>query len=139
MTDDVGDRPSTDEATAPTVLSKPSRTVDDTDDSEPVRRTIDDTGDDAAAPPPPADPGLALTAVAESSPPAARRNIADLPTTSRELYAIEAEHARGGLGVILRAEDLRLERTVAIKELANNASDRAGTRFLREFSVRARG
>src|SRR5262245_50026479 len=54
-----------------------------------------------------------------------------------ERYEQVAEHARGGLGRIVRAVDKRLNRTVAVKELLrHDASDEA--RFLREAMITAR-
>ena len=47
--------------------------------------------------------------------------------TQADRYDVEGEHARGGLGVILRARDLRLERTVAIKELGDAHATRAAS------------
>ena len=52
-------------------------------------------------------------------------------------YSIGAEVARGAMGSIRRAEDLRLGRTVALKELLGDAPDRAA-RFEREALVTAR-
>src|SRR5690348_14661494 len=52
-------------------------------------------------------------------------------------YEVGGEVARGGLGRILRARDVRLDRPVAIKELLRSAEqDRA--RFAREALVTAR-
>src|SRR5258705_7936084 len=62
----------------------------------------------------------------------------DLPTTSRDRYTIAGEHARGGLGVILRARDEHLGRTVAIKELGAASDERQSTRFVREALITAR-
>ena len=67
-----------------------------------------------------------------------KKRLDDLPTMSRERYDIAGEHARGGLGVILRAHDQHLERTVAIKEIGANADERASTRFVREALITAR-
>ena len=47
-----------------------------------------------------------------------------------------SEHARGGLGRILRARDLRTGRLVAIKEMLDGTPD-AATRFEREALVTA--
>ncbi|HEX2568890.1 MAG TPA: protein kinase [Polyangia bacterium] len=52
-------------------------------------------------------------------------------------YSIEGEHARGGLGRILKARDHRLDRPVAIKELLDNDKEAMG-RFVREAMVSAR-
>ena len=52
-------------------------------------------------------------------------------------YAISGEHARGGIGRILRAHDRKLERDVALKELIN-PSERARARFDREVRITAR-
>ncbi|HEX9185743.1 MAG TPA: serine/threonine-protein kinase, partial [Vicinamibacteria bacterium] len=60
-----------------------------------------------------------------------------LPVVSREHYAVAGEHARGGMGRILRALDRRLGRVVAVKELREDAAD-GGPRFVREALVTAR-
>jgi WD40 repeat protein len=52
-------------------------------------------------------------------------------------YTIEGEHARGGIGRILRAEDRRLQRPVALKELLEG-DDLAARRFWREAVLTAR-
>jgi eukaryotic-like serine/threonine-protein kinase len=52
-------------------------------------------------------------------------------------YVVEGEHARGGIGRILRARDSVLGRVVAVKELLN-ASDQAEARFVREARLTAR-
>jgi tetratricopeptide (TPR) repeat protein len=62
---------------------------------------------------------------------------ARLPVVGREHYAVEGEFARGGMGRILSARDLRLGRTVALKELQAAASPNA-RRFVREALVTAR-
>ena len=61
----------------------------------------------------------------------------ELTTVPAENYLIVNEHARGGIGRVLRAEDRRLGRTVAVKELLR---DEVSTeqRFLREARVTAR-
>ncbi|HEX2574543.1 MAG TPA: protein kinase [Polyangia bacterium] len=60
-----------------------------------------------------------------------------LPFIDQGRYIVEGEHARGGLGRILKAHDPRLERTVAIKELLQIDKD-AAARFVREARVTAR-
>ena len=71
------------------------------------------------------------------------------PSTSPELvgltqalggqYRIEQEIGRGGMGVVVRARDLRLDRTVAIKTLPAHLAADAGIRerFLREARTAA--
>lgn len=56
---------------------------------------------------------------------------------ARGRYEVFGEHARGGLGRILDAEDLHLERGVAIKELLTDAPV-ARERFDREVRLTAR-
>ncbi len=55
-------------------------------------------------------------------------------------YAIEGELARGGMGIIYRAQDLRLFRTVAIKVLRPDLADSPALvqRFLMEAHITAR-
>jgi len=60
-----------------------------------------------------------------------------LPQVSDQLYQTGTEIARGGMGRIVAAEDLRLGRKVALKELIDPASDQA-TRFQREALITAR-
>jgi hypothetical protein len=61
----------------------------------------------------------------------------ELPTVDRGCYAVADIHARGGMGRILAARDLRLDRGVAIKELIE-ASPAQEARFIREALVTAR-
>ena len=85
---------------------------------------VEDTceADDSRSPPPRAD----------KTP-----SIPDLPVVERDRYTFEAEHARGGLGRIIEARDLRLDRTVAVKELLKSGDD-AEARFIREALITAR-
>ncbi len=95
-----------------------------------------------APPPPPADrtetlapresSSRVIAPVADASP-APQAAVLDDP----ERYEQVAEHARGGLGRVVRAVDKRLGRTVAVKELLKkNASNEA--RFMREAMITAR-
>ena len=61
----------------------------------------------------------------------------DFPVVQRRNYAVGDEFARGGLGRILEAQDLRLDRTVALKELLSE-DPRAQARFIREARITAR-
>lgn len=61
----------------------------------------------------------------------------ELPADSPDRYELDAEHARGGLGRVLKARDGRLGRTVAIKELLRT-SEVAESRFIREALITAR-
>lgn len=54
-------------------------------------------------------------------------------------YDVEAEHARGGTGVILRARDVHLEWPIAIKELGDTTNPRAVDRFGRGSCTKRRG
>ena len=61
----------------------------------------------------------------------------DLAADDPERYEQVSEHARGGLGRVVRAVDRRLGRTVAVKELLRH--DPANeARFLREAMITAR-
>jgi eukaryotic-like serine/threonine-protein kinase len=60
-----------------------------------------------------------------------------LPTVDASVYELSGEHARGGLGRILRARDRRLGRPVAVKELLRD-SESAAARFVREAEITAR-
>ncbi|MCE9575271.1 MAG: protein kinase [Deltaproteobacteria bacterium] len=64
------------------------------------------------------------------------RTADELPTVSRGHYEVLSEHARGGLGRILRARDLRTGRLVAIKEMLAGTPG-ATARFVREALVTA--
>jgi serine/threonine protein kinase len=60
-----------------------------------------------------------------------------LPIDDPDRYEQIAEHARGGLGRIVRAVDRRLGRTVAVKELLRR-DDAHEARFMREALITAR-
>ncbi len=62
---------------------------------------------------------------------------APLPIMGTTAYRVHGEHARGGIGRILWAEDLRLGRPVALKELISE-SPAAARRFAREATLTAR-
>src|SRR5205823_13894633 len=61
----------------------------------------------------------------------------ELLEVERRHYAIEGEIAKGGMGRVLEARDLRLGRQVAIKELLPKNRD-AARRFEREARITAR-
>ena len=91
-------------------------------------------------PPPPVPDRTETLAPRESStrvapPPAepAERALADDP----ERYEQVNEHARGGLGRVVRAVDKRLGRTVAVKELLRHDESNEA-RFMREALITAR-
>jgi hypothetical protein len=97
--------------------------TDDPEDGAPRRdaeltRTLDDSTSDGGRIARPTDPPPALAG-------------GDRP---EQRYTVEAEHARGGIGVILRARDARLDRAIAIKELATTANPRSITRRGRDRS-----
>jgi eukaryotic-like serine/threonine-protein kinase len=62
---------------------------------------------------------------------------AALPVDDPERYRDAVEHARGGLGRVVRARDIRLGRTVAVKELLKK-SPIAEQLFVREALITAR-
>jgi len=64
-------------------------------------------------------------------------NARNLPLVSRERYLLDGVVAEGGHGRILRAQDLHLERVVALKEPITPASS-TEDRFLREARITAR-
>ncbi len=81
------------------------------------------------------DPATDVTETAPVRAPDAARSLERLDDPER--YEPIAEHARGGLGRVVRAVDKRLGRTVAVKELLHHdASNEA--RFLREAMITAR-
>jgi hypothetical protein len=47
----------------------------------------------------------------------------DLPPDDRDLFAVEGEIARGGLGRVLRARHRGMRRVVAVKELLPEAAE----------------
>ena len=61
----------------------------------------------------------------------------DFPEVGRANYAVGDEFARGGLGRLMEAHDVRLDRTVALKELLSKDA-RAQARFIREAKITAR-
>jgi WD40 repeat protein len=69
--------------------------------------------------------------------PAAARSTA-LPVVVPSMYRLGSELARGGMGRILRAEDLRLDRPVAVKELLELSNVDMARRFEREARITAR-
>ena len=77
---------------------------------------------------------LATLAAEAPSPPSARR----LEPVDRSRYRVEVEVARGGLGRILRARDVRLDRPVAVKEILGGGGGDADRRFEREALITAR-
>ncbi len=60
-----------------------------------------------------------------------------LPTVAESNYKTDKEIARGGMGKIVAAEDLRLGRPVALKQLIDPAADQI-SRFQREALITAR-
>src|SRR5688500_10316091 len=84
------------------------------------------------------DPGtVSAFEPSDEAPASAAAPPSDLPVVDPAAYTVEGEHARGGLGRIVRARDVRLDRTVAIKELVGNGAA-ARRRFEREARITAR-
>ena len=81
--------------------------------------------------------GCAATVTTTSATSSSSRFDTPALPVDRDHYRVESEHARGGLGRVLRARDLRLDRTVAIKELLVSSDD-AERRFIREAHLTAR-
>src|SRR5678815_326505 len=69
--------------------------------------------------------------------PVKREESAGLPVDDPERYEQITEHARGGLGRVVRAVDKRLGRTVAVKELLRQDESHE-SRFVREALITAR-
>jgi WD40 repeat protein len=117
------------------------------DDAECARFEPMLAGDDAALPEADAaalaahlatcDACRALVASLAPSDAAAARDHLELPEVETTGYALGAEVARGGMGRILAARDLRVGRTVAVKELLGR-SPALAARFEREARVTAR-
>src|SRR5262245_20330962 len=86
----------------------------------------------------PGDRALAATVDAGSEPEPDLEPEAELPVDDDpDRYEQICEHARGGLGRIVRAVDRRLGRTVAVKELLRR-DDWHEARFVREALITAR-
>jgi WD40 repeat protein len=101
---------------------------------EPIDRTqtLAPKSDRSATPP--ATPATAATGSRAATDRAAA---IQLPTDDPERYRPAGEHARGGLGRVIRALDTRLGRTVAVKELLRT-SPAAEALFVREALITAR-
>lgn len=61
-----------------------------------------------------------------------------LPLVTRDRYAMDRIFAQGGIGRILKATDLYLDRIVAIKEMRREGSRYARLRFAREIRITAK-
>lgn len=89
----------------------------------------------------PADRTATLEPTQPSEPPPKREvtegDSSNLPIDDPDRYEQVMEHARGGLGRVIRAVDKRLGRTVAVKELLRN-DEWNEMRFVREALVTAR-
>ena len=98
--------------------------------SEPVQSAPDDA----------TLPGRAAASDDVTLPPAAPPRVQQRPVVSqlpaRERYALGCEVARGGMGAILRATDLSIERTVAMKVVLEAAADNA--EMLQRFTQEAK-
>ncbi|HET9990613.1 MAG TPA: hypothetical protein VFQ65_18920, partial [Kofleriaceae bacterium] len=128
-------------APAPSVVPKVAPVADPLAPSIPkdaqtpsFKKVVMGTRDGAAKPAPPlanelsSDATMAAPVTGELPP---------LPEVSRALYETADEIARGGMGRIVAAEDLRLGRPVALKELLD-PNDDSMPRFQREALITAR-
>ena len=87
--------------------------------------------------PPAADIGLAVTLVSAPAEPPSSPLASDLGLANPARYTVRGEVARGGFGVVLRADDQQIGREVALKQLIEpNPSVEA--RFIREALITAR-
>ena len=93
-----------------------------------------------APPPPDRTETLAPRSSSPALPPppsSAAASTDAVPAGDPDRYEQIAEHARGGLGRVVRAIDKRLGRTVAVKELLRHDAENEA-RFLREALITAR-
>jgi eukaryotic-like serine/threonine-protein kinase len=79
-------------------------------------------------PPPPRTPARSWQEVGQEE---------GLPIIARSAYEFEGIHAEGGIGRIIKARDMRLNRVVAIKEL-HEPTEALARRFIREARMTAR-
>lgn len=82
-------------------------------------------------------PVAAAATVTESAKVGLDEALAELPVVAAECYQLLGEVARGGVGRIIRARDLRLGREVALKQL-HHSDSASRARFAREALVTAR-
>ncbi|EYF03310.1 protein kinase domain-containing protein [Chondromyces apiculatus] len=68
---------------------------------------------------------------------ASRWTAAQLPEVDPARYVVSGQIAQGGIGRVLRAEDVQMQRPVALKELLERGGD-AEDRFVREALLTAR-
>ncbi|HTJ42118.1 MAG TPA: serine/threonine protein kinase [Kofleriaceae bacterium] len=101
--------------------------------AEDRRPGLEDTA--AVSPPSPAATSTEATVAAASA--GETGNPVRLPEVSPKRYQIDGEIGRGGLGRVLRAHDVFLDRAVAVKEL-HEADDLSRRRFVREALITAR-
>ena len=100
------------------------------------RSTVDERNDTPA--PEPSHRTAPMTQLPEASSPAAVARVASvLPLVPHDRYEVRDEFARGGLGRIFRANDKRLARPVALKQLIAGGQE-AARRFIREALITAR-
>lgn len=99
-------------------------------------QTLDDELHTPLASPPTAssDAGVPKTQESSQIAPQSVPPKSHLPTVARSSYSFGSEVARGGLGRIVHATDLRLNREVAIKELLR-PTPASEVRFLREIQA----